>query len=110
MSRYISTRRVAGRGTVHEMADRGTKSRCGRELPEPWTWTDDPTNCKRCLSLLRKEVEVALAEVYRPEGVAIWMRARNKALGGRVPEQMIAVGEISDVLDLIEALTIGAFL
>lgn len=110
MSGYISTRRVTGSGTVHEMAERGTKSMCGRNLPEPWTYTNDPTNCKRCLRALWQEIAIPLAEIYKPDGMAIWMRSPNKALQGRVPEQMIAVGESSDVLDLIEALATGAVL
>jgi len=46
----ISTRRRAPSGVVHEMADRGTGTLCGRDLPEPWVWVDDPTTCRKCLA------------------------------------------------------------
>lgn len=92
------------------MAERGTDTLCRSELPEPWTYTDDPVSCKKCLKALEVEVRIALAEVYRPEGMDIWMRSPNKALKGRVPIQMIAVGESGDVLDLIDALASGAVL
>ena len=48
----ISTRRKTGTGMVHEMADRGVGTACGRMLAEPWVWTDDPVTCRRCLSAI----------------------------------------------------------
>lgn len=47
----ISTRRISRR-TIHEMADLGTKTLCGRDLLEPWNWTDGNVNCKQCLAKL----------------------------------------------------------
>lgn len=55
----------------------------------------------------RERVLTALAEVYRPEGMAIWMRAPNKLLNGRVPDDMIEQGDAERVLDLILALAEG---
>lgn len=49
----ISTRRKhPNTGTVHEMADFGTGTMCGRDLPEPWDWTEEPISCKRCLKAI----------------------------------------------------------
>lgn len=50
----IPTRRKAPTGKVHEMAEFGVKTLCGIDLPEPWNWTDEQTDCKRCLA---KEAE-----------------------------------------------------
>lgn len=47
-AQHVSTRRKAPSGTVHEMADRGVGTACGRDLPEPWAWTDDSVTCQRC--------------------------------------------------------------
>ena len=44
----VSTRRKARGGKVHEMADRGVRTLCGRDLAEPWDWTDDPVSCSQC--------------------------------------------------------------
>lgn len=47
-----STRRVAPDGTVHEMAALGVGSACRMaDLPEPWTWTEAPTDCPACLDV-----------------------------------------------------------
>jgi len=52
----ISTRR-AHDGAVHEMADLGVGTMCGRDLPEPWTYTDAPVNCRQCLARLAAPAE-----------------------------------------------------
>ena len=49
-----------------------------------------------------------LAEVYSPEGIEIWMHARNRDLGGRRPIDLLRSGEFSEVLEAIERLTHGA--
>lgn len=45
----ISTRRRSRTGKVHEMADRGVGTLCGRELPDPWVFTDEAVSCRDCL-------------------------------------------------------------
>lgn len=62
------------------------------------------------IELVRGEtalVESKAGEVYKPEGVAIWMAARNKLLEGERPVDLIARGECSRVLGLIDALCDG---
>jgi uncharacterized protein (DUF2384 family) len=49
-----------------------------------------------------------LSDVYRPEGVEIWLHARNRDLGGRRPIDLLRGGEFAVVLDAIERLTSGA--
>jgi hypothetical protein len=46
----VSTRRRWPGGKVHEMATLGVKTLCGREMPEPWDWTDDEVDCRNCLA------------------------------------------------------------
>jgi len=52
-------------------------------------------------------VREAAAEVYTPEGVEVWMTARNKMFEGRTPTEMIEAGQTGRVLDLIAALADG---
>ena len=49
-----------------------------------------------------------LRDVYRPEGVEIWLHARNRDLGGRRPIDLLRAGEFSPVLEAIERMTHGA--
>jgi uncharacterized protein (DUF2384 family) len=49
-----------------------------------------------------------LADVYRPEGVEIWLHARNRALGGQRPIDMLAASEFQPVVRLVEQLASGA--
>ena len=49
-----------------------------------------------------------LRDVYHPEGIEIWMHARNRDLGGRRPIDLLRSGEFSEVLEAIERLTHGA--
>jgi hypothetical protein len=52
-------------------------------------------------------VRAAAAQVYRPEGVGIWMRSPNPSLNNATPLQFIAAGDTQRVLDLIMALAEG---
>lgn len=49
-----------------------------------------------------------LRDVYRPEGVEIWLHARNRDLGGRRPIDLLRAGDFAAVLDAIERLTNGS--
>ncbi|WP_420640236.1 antitoxin Xre/MbcA/ParS toxin-binding domain-containing protein [Candidatus Poriferisocius sp.] len=49
-----------------------------------------------------------LAEVYKPEGVDIWLHARNRALDGERPIDLLAQGEFKLVLDAVNRLRSGA--
>lgn len=48
-----------------------------------------------------------LMEVYTPEGVDIWIHARNKELGGVKPIDLLVNGEFERVLAAIERLASG---
>lgn len=50
-----------------------------------------------------------LADVYRPDGVDLWLRAPNKLLRGERPCDLIERGETQPVLDVIDMLRTGAF-
>ena len=49
-----------------------------------------------------------LAEVYKPEGVEIWLHARNRGLGGERPIDLLARGEFQLVLAAVERLRAGS--
>ncbi|MBD3777676.1 MAG: DUF2384 domain-containing protein [Micrococcales bacterium] len=43
-----------------------------------------------------------LREVYTDEGIQIWLRSRNRNLGGRRPLDMLRDGDIESVLDEVQ--------
>ena len=49
-----------------------------------------------------------LQEVYRPEGVEIWLHARNPELDGRRPIEILIAGDFEPVVDAVERLRTGA--
>ena len=49
----------------------------------------------------------AASELYKPEGVEIWIRAENPMLDGQRPYRLVQRGEAQRVLDLILALAEG---
>jgi len=49
-----------------------------------------------------------LSEVYRPEGIEIWMHARNTGLGGERPIDMLINGQFKDVVHAVDRLAVGA--
>lgn len=49
-----------------------------------------------------------LEQVYRPEGVEIWLHSRNKLLDGRRPIEVLRQGEFGVVIDAVESLSHGA--
>lgn len=56
-----------------------------------------------------ERVLAAAAEVYKPEGVDIWMNAPNPSMHNATPLQMIAIGATDRVLQVLEQLAGGAF-
>lgn len=50
----------------------------------------------------------SLSEVYRPEGVEIWLHARNPELDGARPIDLLASGEFQPVVQAVERLRSGA--
>lgn len=49
-----------------------------------------------------------LSEVYRPEGVEIWLHARNPELGGDRPLDLLAGGDFQPVVHAVDRLRSGA--
>jgi hypothetical protein len=49
-----------------------------------------------------------LENVYRPDGVEIWIHARNPELGGRRPIDMLIEGDFEPVVHAVERLQTGA--
>lgn len=49
-----------------------------------------------------------LSEVYRPEGVEIWLHARNPHLEGDRPLDLLSAGDFPQVVHAVEALRAGA--
>jgi hypothetical protein len=54
-------------------------------------------------------IREALAEVYRPDGVDLWMTAPHRSFGGLSATEMIERGRTEEVLAEIERLATGAF-
>ncbi|HWF50476.1 MAG TPA: hypothetical protein VG294_07530 [Solirubrobacteraceae bacterium] len=49
-----------------------------------------------------------LLEVYKPEGVDIWIHARNRSLGSQKPIDLLRAGEFEAILAAVERLASGA--
>lgn len=49
-----------------------------------------------------------LEEVYRPEGVEIWLHAKNRSFDGRRPIELLLEGNFEPVFDAVERLATGA--
>jgi transcriptional regulator with XRE-family HTH domain len=49
-----------------------------------------------------------LSEVYRPEGIEIWLHARNAGLRGERPLDMLVAGRFQEVVEAVDRLSVGA--
>lgn len=49
-----------------------------------------------------------LRDVYKPEGVDIWIHGRNRDLGGEKPIDLLGAGRFEEVLAAVERLSSGA--
>jgi len=49
-----------------------------------------------------------LSEIYRPEGVEIWLHARNPGLDGERPIDLLSIGDFQPVLHAVERMQSGA--
>jgi hypothetical protein len=61
------------------------------------------------ISVTIEQVVAAASEIYKPEGVAIWLDAPNRALHNATPRQYVDAGDGDQVLAVIERLTTGAY-
>ena len=48
-----------------------------------------------------------LSQVYKPEGIEIWIHSRNPILDGQRPIDLLQAGEFGPVVDLVDSLTAG---
>lgn len=65
----------------------------------------DGTSRERLLEL--KYVIEQLSDVYTDEGIEIWLHARQRALGGRRPLDLLREGEFEAILAVVERLAGG---
>lgn len=49
-----------------------------------------------------------LQGAYRPEGISIWLHARNPELSGQRPIDLLISGEFQPVIDAVDRLLVGA--
>ncbi len=50
----------------------------------------------------------ALGNVYRPEGIEIWLHARNPELSGQRPIDLLVAGHFKPIVEAVERLKAGA--
>lgn len=70
--------------------------------------TSRPGGASRDRLLEVKYIVDLLKEVYTPEGIDIWVHARNRSLDGHRPIDLLKAGEFREVLNAVERLTAGA--
>lgn len=66
-----------------------------------------PEGAKRDRLLELQYVIEELSDVYKPEGVDIWLHARHRALDDRRPLDVLKAGEFQTVLQLVQRLAGG---
>lgn len=67
-----------------------------------------PTGAKRDRLLELAYIVERLGDVYRPEGIDIWIHGRNRDLGSQRPIDLLTQGNFSAVLNAVERLETGA--
>jgi hypothetical protein len=70
--------------------------------------THRPKGAKRDRLLELVYIVDRLRDVYRPEGIDIWIHGRNRDLGGRRPIDLLEQGDFATVLNAVERLETGA--
>ena len=70
--------------------------------------THRPLGAKRDRLLELAYIIDRLRDVYRPEGIDIWIHARNRDLAGQRPIDLLAQGDFATVLAAVERLETGA--
>jgi len=82
----------------------------GVQLRQVQHWlagTSRPSNQTQSRLLDLHYIIDQLGEVYRPEGIEIWLHGRNRALGGQRPIDLLEAGDFESVVQLVEQLTHG---
>jgi len=70
--------------------------------------THRPAGTKRDRLLELAYIVDRLRDVYRPEGIDIWIHGRNRDLAGQRPIDLLERGEFATVLNAVERLETGA--
>jgi hypothetical protein len=70
--------------------------------------THRPSGTKRDRLLELVYIVDRLRDVYRPEGIDIWLHGRNRDLGGEIPIRLLEQGDFATVLNAVERLETGA--
>jgi hypothetical protein len=70
--------------------------------------THRPVGAKRDRLLELAYIVDRLRDVYRPEGIDIWIHGRNRDLGGERPIDLLERGDFATVLNAVERLESGA--
>jgi uncharacterized protein (DUF2384 family) len=70
--------------------------------------THRPKGAKRDRLLELVYIVDRLRDVYRPEGIDIWIHGRNRDLDGRRPIDLLEQGDFATVLNAVERLETGA--
>jgi hypothetical protein len=97
---------VADRETAAEVAAiTGVKE---RQVQHWVAGTHRPTGAKRDRLLELAYIVERLSDVYRPEGIDIWIHGRNRDLGGQRPIDLLRQGDFAAVLNAVERLETGA--
>jgi uncharacterized protein (DUF2384 family) len=92
--------------TTTELADiAGVKD---RQVHHWAAGTHRPTGPKRDRLLEVAYIVDQLKDVYKPEGVDIWLHGRNRDLNGKRPIDLLREGDFAAVLNAVERLTTGA--
>jgi uncharacterized protein (DUF2126 family) len=92
--------------TVAEIADIvGVKE---RQVHHWATGAHRPQNGQRDALLELRYVVKLLRDIYRPEGIEIWLHSRNPELRGERPLDLLRAQEFVPVLQAIERLSTGA--
>ncbi|MCZ2807599.1 DUF2384 domain-containing protein [Modestobacter sp. VKM Ac-2983] len=80
----------------------------GERAIQKWAaGTARPEGAKRDRLLELQYVIEELSDVYRPEGVEIWLHSPQRALQGRRPLDVLKTGEFQTVLKLVQRLAGG---
>lgn len=96
------TRRALTLAEIGEIVGAGERS------IQKWAAGDArPEGAKRDRLLELQYVIEELSDVYKPEGVEIWLHSRQRALGDRRPLDVLKAGEFHTVLRLVQGLAGG---
>lgn len=74
------------------------------------TWaagTSQPTGVRATRLLDVRLILERLRDIYTEEGIRIWLHSRNSNFGMRRPIELLAQGEIDQVLDEVDSLVGG---